>query len=738
MPQRKALTAVLWFALAALVILLALLTGLSGAGAALAVGLLLFVLLTAAALLLRRLPAPAPPRDDLLLARINHEMRTPLNTIMGTTQLALQTPLNAQQRELLGKADAASRTLLGLVNDVADVAALEAGRVQLDNAPLRLEDVVGQALELVRPLRAQSRAALVCEWADADLLGARGQLRGDAPRLRQVLVQLLSHALQFAPGRPVHLRLSGAATDARGRMQLVMAVHDGGAHHGADPADSSLALSTARRLVELMGGELQAQPRAGTSQGFELRLPLPPSDTLPPALPRPRRLLLAEAAGDSRAATLNLLRHLGQRDTLTVCDDVATLLLALDEARASASAAEWLLLDWHLPGPGPSGAELLARLRREHPALRIAVLGEPAQGEGLEQARAFGARAVCDKPLQPGELRRLLDDAPAPAPAAVDGESLTGLRVLLVEDHPVNQDIAVRLLSSRGALVDVAANGQLGLDQLRARGADAYDLVLMDLRMPVLDGLEATRRLRTMPGFESLPVLAMTAHALAEERAQCLVAGMQGHIAKPLDVAHLVRELQRYRQPGTLGDGPALDLTAGLRQFSGQAALYQRTMRGFADQYADGLAGWVDWLRRGEWSELRRAAHTLQGLAATLGAQPLHRAALALERCAATGDVAGAGHLLGRVEMGLLTVRNEIRSALPPRDEPRSAPAAGAAPADLAELRLLLSQSDSGALDWWETHGPHSGLDAATTRRLDEALAVLDFDRAARVLGDAG
>ncbi|MFG6417182.1 response regulator, partial [Roseateles sp. DC23W] len=454
-------------------------------------------------------------------------------------------------------------------------------------------------------------------------------------------------------------------------------------------------------------------------------------------LPRPRRLLLAEAPGASRTATLNLLLHLGLGETLTVCDDVATLLLALDEARTNATAAEWLLLDWRLPGPGPSGAELLARLRREHPSLRIAVLGQPAPGEGPAQARAFGARAVCDKPLQPAELRRLLDDAPAPAPAVVDGESLTGLRVLLVEDHPVNQDIAVRLLSSRGALVDVAANGQLGLDQLRARGADAYDLVLMDLRMPVLDGLEATRRLRAMPGFESLPVLAMTAHALAEERAQCLVAGMQGHIAKPLDVAHLVRELQRYRQPGTLGDGPALDLAAGLRQFSGQSALYHRTLRGFADQYAQGLASWVDWLRRGDWSELRRAAHTLQGLAATLGAQPLHRAALALERCAATGDMAGAGHLLSRVEAALLTVRDEIRGALSPRDESLPAPAAGAVPTDLAELRLLLNQSDSSALDWWELHGAHTGLQAATRRRVEAALAVMDFDGAARALGDA-
>ncbi|MFG6413212.1 sensor histidine kinase, partial [Roseateles sp. DC23W] len=301
MAQRKVLTALLWLALAATAGLLALLMAMTGTHAALAVGVavLLLLLLAAAAVLLRRLPTPTPPRlDDSLLARINHEMRTPLNTIMGTTQLALQTPLNAQQRELLGQTDAASRTLLGLVNDVVDVAALEAGRVQLDSAPLRLEDVVSQALELVRPLRAQSTAELVCDWAHADLLGTRGQLRGDAQRLRQVLVQLLSHALQFAPVGPVRLHLSGGATDAQGRVPLVIGVQDPGmAPHTTEPADKSLALSTARRLVELMGGQLQARPRMGAGQGLELHVALPPADTPPPALPPPPRPPVARGPG---------------------------------------------------------------------------------------------------------------------------------------------------------------------------------------------------------------------------------------------------------------------------------------------------------------------------------------------------------------------------------------------------------------------------------------------------------
>jgi hypothetical protein len=401
----------------------------------------------------------------------------------------------------------------------------------------------------------------------------------------------------------------------------------------------------------------------------------------------------------------------------------------LDAARQAGHSIEWLLLDWHLPGPG--GAELLARLRRDHPGLRVAVLNPPLPDDGPAQARAFGARALCPQPLLPGELRRLLGDAPPERSAAADGQSLAHLRVLLVEDHPVNQEIALRLLSSRGAEVELAGNGQEGLDKLLARGPGAYDLVLMDLQMPVLDGLSATRRLRELPGFETLPVLAMTAHAFAEERAQCLAAGMQGHIAKPLDVTRLVRELQRYQpQPAPPPVAPALDMAAGLRQLDGRAALYRRTLEGFAAQYADGLGDWAGWLQRGEWAELRRAAHTLQGLAATVGAQPLHRQALALERSAAAADAGAAGGQLARVDSGLATVMSEIRGILADTGtapEPQG-------PGDLAELRRLLGQSDSRALDWWQAHGAHSGLDAATAGRLQRALAALDFDAATLAL----
>lgn len=643
--------------------------------------------------------------------------------------------------------------MLGLLNDSLDLAALEAGTLALAHRPLHLEDVVAQAFDAVRPLHVHREVNLACDWSDASLLGARGALIGDALRLQQLLASLLSLALRSTTAGGVLLRLATHPSGDDGLVPLHITVLDSGAgltaaqlqaSVAAAPqstparldAQASLPLTMAARLVDRLGGQLDArsQPGAGSSFDARLRMPADPNAQPPAAAPAQQRLLLAQGHPGGREAALALLHHLGLGAGMEATSDVAGTKAALSEALQQGRPFDWLLLDSRLPGPGPTGAELLVQLRREHPALRIAVLGLPGLADDAAQLRAFGARAVLAEPLLPGALRKLLAESLPERHVDVEPPSLAGLRVLLVEDHPINQEIAMRMLGSRGAVVEVAANGQLALERLRARGPQGFDLVLMDLQMPVLDGLAATRQLRQWPGFEQLPVLAMTAHALPEEREACLTAGMQGHIAKPLDVARLVQALQAYRpRPAAQ---PTLDLQAGQRLFDGQAGLYRRTLQGFANQYAAGLAHWAGWAAAGEWTELRRAAHTLQGLAATVGAQPLHRLARLLEEAAAQADAAATGPQLACVQQELDAVLVQIQAALNQAwaSTQMAARLAAVPPVPLAELRQLLAQSDSRALDWWQAHGTTSGLPAVLREQLDKALAAFDFDAASAAL----
>ncbi|BAL93504.1 response regulator [Rubrivivax gelatinosus] len=595
---------------------------------------------------------------------MSHEMRTPMNTIvLGLTHLSLQTDLSPEQRDFVDKAQGASRMMLALINDVLDFSKIEAGRMSIESARFSVEEVVAQAIELVRQPAQHKELELLCDWADPSLLAARGMLRGDALRLQQVLANLLSNAVKFTPRGQVRLTVDSLPQDDETTVELRLAVEDTGI--GMTPeqvqglfrefvqADVSttrhfggtgLGLAITRRLVELMAGTIEVHSEPGVGSRFEVRVALPRERAAEAPPPSPEagtaRVLVVDDQQDSRLVLLGLLhtQGVGSAGRLAAARDGTQAVAIAEEALREGRPFDRVLLEWMLPDA--DGAAVLQRLRELMPAARFSVVSAYGSDEIRQRARALGAADFVAKPVLPEDLRRLFRPAEPPAARTPPPAGLPGLRVLLVEDHPLNQELAASLLRRRGAQVAIADNGQVALQTLAARGPGAFDVVLMDVQMPVLDGLEATRRLRRDARFDALPVMAMTAHALDEERRRCLAAGMQGHISKPLDVAALEAALAPFvRAPLA---APVLDLDQALRLVGGSAELLERTLSAFAAEYGAGIAAWAAWRDQGRWPELRRAAHTLQGLAGTVGAAALRERALALERAAARQDAAVA------------------------------------------------------------------------------------------------
>ncbi|GCL66139.1 hybrid sensor histidine kinase/response regulator [Pseudaquabacterium pictum] len=762
------------------------------------------------ALALARDQAEAAARTKTaFLANMSHEIRTPMNAIMGMTQLALQSPLHPQPRAYLDKAMAASEHLLHLINDILDFSKIEAGGMTLELSPFRVEELAARALALVRERAQDKGLELLCDVEDATLLGHRAVLRGDPLRLQQVLTNLLGNAVKFTEAGQVTLSLAtepvaGAAAPG---LVLVMRVRDTGIGMTAEQcnqlfrefsqADASitrryggtgLGLAISQRLVTLMDGTVTVDSVPGAGSCFTVRVPLQVEPGTSPGLEPAAaalRVLVVEDRPDTLANLLAMLQRLGVgvAGGLLSAENGRAALAQLQAAQDEGQPVDLVLLDWVLPDI--DGGRLLAQLRARWPRLRVVVITAHGSVELSAAAAACGA-AVIDKPVMPQDLRRLLGGpsgpadatapardaqaaAAAPSPAGPLAMPLQGLRVLLVEDNALNREVAQGLLGLQGVQVQVAHHGLEAVEWLQANGPDACELVLMDLQMPVLDGYDAVRRLRGDARFDGLPILAMTAHAMAGERERCLALGMQDYITKPLVPAQLFGTLARWRRAGAgsmppaapavapapqpavltaaaaeadLPAVPGLDRTRLLAHCDQNPALARRLLRGMAQDYADGLVDWHAWLAAPDWTSLRQAAHTLQGLAGTLAADALRSAALALEQAAVAQDTAAAGLQLQATEdqlARLLTALDAVRMQI--ADAP-AAPAAGpvATPApadaasvpDLSALASLLTDSDSRAIDWWQAHEQAlaSLLDPVALRGLSRAISRFDFDAA--------
>ncbi|OYU93675.1 MAG: hybrid sensor histidine kinase/response regulator, partial [Burkholderiales bacterium PBB5] len=572
-------------------------------------------------------------------AAASHDLRQPLQALSISAYALAMLARREGQTKMVKMADNIERALrqsTGLLDGLLDVSRLDAGAVKVDWRDLDLAPILDSLASEFRPLAAQGGLTLTVQLPPGALA-----VRSDGDLLRRVLTNLLGNAVKFTEGGQVLLSLATEpAPDGNAQaVTLVLRVRDTGigmtdTQRGQlfqefSQADASitrryggtgLGLAISQRLVTLMGGSIEVQSTPGAGSCFTVRVPLPvepgPADGLG-AEAAALKVLVVEDRPDTLATVLTMLQRLGigARGGVASATDGAQALDQLDRAQRDDCAFDLVLLDWVLPDM--DGSRLLGDLRRRWPALQVVVMTAHGSPELAAAATANGA-VLIDKPVMPQDLRRLVlapgasggagDQADTPgagAPPPALAQPLQGLRVLLVEDNALNREVAQGLLAMQGVQVQLAHHGLEAVELLQAAGPQAFDVVLMDLQMPVLDGYDAVRRLRADTRFDGLPILAMTAHAMAGERARWLQLGMQGYVTKPIVPALLFAELAAWAgrvtapQPLTTAAGtpktglpvvPGMDSVRLLAHCDGNVALARRLLRGMAQDYADGVA----------------------------------------------------------------------------------------------------------------------------------------------------
>ena len=503
------------------------------------------------------------------LASMSHEIRTPMTAVLGFVNLSLQSGAGGQLRQYLLKVWAAARHLMAIINDILDVAKIEAGKIELECKAFELEALLQATGDFLAPLAIENRDELVFYLG----AGVPRRLVGDPLRLQQVLVNLGNNAVKFTQGGTVRIVVDRGEADhpLQGRTALRFQIIDTGIgidervlprlFQSFEQADSStarvyggtgLGLNISRRLVQLMGGDITVRSTIGQGSTFEFKVEFGTADDgaqeggMSHMEPRVLDVLIIEDNPFSRDALEEIFGRLGVRWRTAASMSEAVRLLGT-------VSFDLILLDRDMPGPVESDA--LSRLRGMEctattPIVLMANLAHPEmEGLRIEQSEA---QAVLGKPFTPSAVVDAVRNAFAEETVSCDAgpeaecstlDELNGMRILLVEDNLFNQELISEILGPAGVELEIADNGQDALSRIADQSRPGFDVVLMDVQMPGMDGYEATRRIRADKRFDTLPVIAMTADVMAEDRARCLETGMNGHLSKPVDTEELFRTL---------------------------------------------------------------------------------------------------------------------------------------------------------------------------------------------------